>query len=69
MAEEHPPEFEYTDLLPLLSDPYEITEFKHLGNSGVSTLEGPDGRNFLKVEQEAIPVSYTHLTLPTICSV
>ncbi|MBL89589.1 MAG: fumarate hydratase, partial [Actinobacteria bacterium] len=54
MAEEHPPEFEYTDLLPLLSDPYEITEFKHLGNSGVSTLEGPDGRNFLKVEQEAI---------------
>ncbi|MED5276456.1 MAG: fumarate hydratase, partial [Actinomycetota bacterium] len=54
MAEEHPPEFEYTDLLPLLSDPYEITKFKHLGNSGVSTLEGPDGRNFLKVEQEAI---------------
>ena len=54
MAEEQHPEFEYTDLLPLLSDPYETTEFKYLGNSGVSTLEGPDGRNFLKVEREAI---------------
>ena len=32
MAEEQHPEFEYTDLLPLLSDPYETTEFKYLGN-------------------------------------
>ena len=32
------PEFEYTDLLPLLSDPYEEIEFNHLGNSGVSEI-------------------------------
>ena len=47
-------EFEYTDLLPLLNDPYEETEFNHLGNSGVSEVEGPDGKKFLKVEQEAL---------------
>ena len=48
------PEFEYTDLLPLLNDPYSETEFNHLGNSGVSEVEGPDGKKFLKVEQEAL---------------
>ena len=48
------PEFEYTDLLPLLKDPYLETEFNHLGNSGVSEVEGPDGKKFLKVEQEAL---------------
>tara|TARA_Y100000741_G_C18189931_1_gene533061 strand:+ start:192 stop:341 length:150 start_codon:yes stop_codon:yes gene_type:complete len=42
------PEFEYTDLLPLLSDPYEEIEFNHLGNSGVSEIEGPEGKKFLK---------------------
>ena len=48
------PEFEYTDLLPLLNDPYEDTEFNHLGNAGVSEIEGPEGKKFLKVEQEAL---------------
>ena len=48
------PEFEYTDLLPLLKDPYLETEFNHLGNSGVSEVEGPDGKKFLKVEEEAL---------------
>ena len=48
------PEFEYTDLLPLLSDPYEEIEFNHLGNSGVSEIEGPEGKKFLKVEEEAL---------------
>ena len=47
-------EFEYTDLLPLLNDPYEETEFNHLGDSGVSEVEGPEGKKFLKVEQEAL---------------
>ena len=48
------PEFEYTDLLPLLSDPYEETKFNHLGNSGVSEIEAPEGKKFLKVEEEAL---------------
>ena len=46
--------FAYTDLLPLLDDPYETTEFTHLGSSGVSTIDGPEGHTFLKVEDEAI---------------
>ena len=55
MAEEKQiPEFEYTDLLPLLNDPYAETEFNYLGDSGVSEVEGPDGRKFLKVEHEAL---------------
>ena len=44
------PEFEYTDLLPLLSDPYEEIEFNHLGNSGISEIDGPEGKKFLKVD-------------------
>ena len=30
---------------------------------------GDPERNFWNLVNEAIPVSYTHLTLPTICSV
>ena len=43
-------EFEYTDLLTLLNDPYSETEFNHLGNSGIYEIEGPDGHKFIKVE-------------------
>ena len=52
------PEFEYTDLLPLLKDPYLETEFNHLGNSGVSEVEGPDGKKFLIGSSEYIRSSF-----------
>ena len=45
------PEFAYEDLLPLGEDP---TPYRKLSDSGVTTLEGPDGRTFLKVEPEAL---------------
>ncbi|QCQ90240.1 fumarate hydratase [Rhodococcus sp. SGAir0479] len=45
------PEFLYEDLLPIGEDP---TEYRLLTTEGVSTVEGPDGRTFLKVEPEAM---------------
>ncbi len=45
------PEFLYEDLLPIGDDP---TEYRLLTTEGVSTVEGPDGRTFLKVEPEAL---------------
>ncbi|MGW9339931.1 fumarate hydratase, partial [Streptomyces albidoflavus] len=45
------PEFLYEDLLPIGEDP---TEYRLLTTEGVSTVEGPDGRTFLKVEPEAL---------------
>lgn len=45
------PEFLYEDLLPIGDDP---TEYRLLTTEGVSTVEGPDGRTFLKVEPEAM---------------
>ncbi|MFC7219953.1 fumarate hydratase [Streptomyces polyrhachis] len=45
------PEFAYTDLLPLGED---TTEYRLVTSEGVSTVEGPDGRTFLKVEPEAL---------------
>ena len=49
-----PPEFAYTDLLPLLDDPYATTDFRLLTTEGVRTVEGPGGRTFLEVDDEAI---------------
>ena len=48
------PEFAYTDLLPLLDDPYATTDFRLLTTEGVRTVEGPGGRTFLEVDDEAI---------------
>ncbi|WP_241385265.1 fumarate hydratase [Rhodococcus sp. CH91] len=44
-------DFLYEDLLPIGEDP---TEYRLLTTEGVSTVEGPDGRTFLKVEPEAL---------------
>ncbi|MFX1758294.1 fumarate hydratase [Rhodococcus sp. As11] len=44
-------DFLYEDLLPIGEDP---TEYRLLTTEGVSTVEGPDGRTFLKVEPEAM---------------
>ncbi|MBM7457722.1 fumarate hydratase [Rhodococcus coprophilus] len=44
-------DFLYEDLLPIGDDP---TEYRLLTSEGVSTVEGPDGRTFLKVEPEAL---------------
>ncbi|MEE3274677.1 MAG: fumarate hydratase [Actinomycetota bacterium] len=48
------PEFAYTDLLPLLDDPYDTSHFRLLTTEGVRTVEGPGGRTFLEVDDEAI---------------
>ena len=48
------PEFAYTDLLPLLDDPYAATDFRLLTAGGARTVEGPGGRTFLEVDLEAI---------------
>ncbi len=48
------PEFAYTDLLPLLDDPYTATDFRLLTAEGIRTVEGPGGRTFLEVDSEAI---------------
>nr|MCS5664665.1 fumarate hydratase [Acidimicrobiales bacterium] len=48
------PEFAYTDLLPLLDDPYAATDFRLLTAEGVRTVEGPGGRAFLEVDPAAI---------------
>ena len=53
-SETEVPEFAHTDLLPLLEDPYDTTEFRHLTADGVSTVDGPGGRTFLEVDPEAI---------------
>ncbi len=45
-------DFLYEDLLPIGEDP--PTEYRLLTSEGVSTVEGPDGRTFLKVEPEAL---------------
>ena len=45
------PEFEYEDLLPLGAD---HTTYRLLTSEGVQTVEGPDGREFLKVAPEAL---------------
>ncbi|MDP3714069.1 MAG: fumarate hydratase [Mycobacteriales bacterium] len=45
------PEFTYTDLLPLGADE---TPYRLLTSEGVSVVPGPDGREFLKVEPEAL---------------
>ena len=39
-SETEVPEFAHTDLLPLLEDPYDTTEFRHLTADGVSTVDG-----------------------------
>ena len=68
--------FNFTDLLPLTSDPYATTNFRKISDEGVHLVEGPHGKEFLEVSNEAIrlltatamrdiAVSYTHLTLPT----
>ncbi|MDG3012749.1 fumarate hydratase [Rhodococcus sp. D2-41] len=44
-------DFLYEDLLPIGEDP---TEYRLLTAEGVSTVEGPGGRTFLKVEPEAL---------------
>ena len=46
---------------------YGFTEFLTTNVSKDGTLEGPDVESLKKICQ--IAVSYTHLTLPTICSV
>ncbi|MBB1052285.1 fumarate hydratase [Dietzia sp. CW19] len=45
------PEFVYEDLLPVGAD---TTEYRLLTTEGVSTVEGPDGTTFLRVDPEAI---------------
>ena len=48
------PEFAYTDLLPLLEDPYTTTTYRKLTGDGVSTVIGPGGQPFLEVDPEAL---------------
>lgn len=45
------PDFTYSDLLPIGADD---TEYRLLTTEGVETVEGPDGRTFLKVAPEAL---------------
>ncbi|MDO5711595.1 MAG: fumarate hydratase, partial [Micrococcales bacterium] len=44
-------EFAYVDLLPIGDDP---TPYRLLTTDGVSTVAGPDGTTFLRVEPEAL---------------
>lgn len=44
-------EFRYEDLLPIGGD---VTEYRLLTTEGVETVDGPDGRKFLKVAPEAL---------------
>ena len=46
--------FNFTDLLPLTSDPYTTTNFRKLSEEGVKVVEGPHGKEFLEVSDEAI---------------
>lgn len=50
------PGFTYTDLLPLLEDPYETAEFRRLETEGVAVVDGPGGRAFLEVDPETIRI-------------
>ncbi|MBC8195629.1 MAG: fumarate hydratase [Acidimicrobiia bacterium] len=66
------PEFNYTDLFPLLEDPYATTAYRKLTTDGVSTVDGPGGRTFLEVDPEAIRLltatamrDISHLLRPT----
>ena len=66
------PEFAYTDLLPLLEDPYTTTTYRRLSGDGISTVDGPGGRTFLEVDPEAIRLltatamrDISHLLRPT----
>ncbi|MCB0913747.1 MAG: fumarate hydratase, partial [Propionibacteriaceae bacterium] len=44
-------EFRYEDMLPIGED---TTPYRLLTTEGVETVEGPDGRTFLKVAPEAL---------------
>ena len=46
--------FNFTDLLPLTSDPYTTTNFRKLSEEGVKVVEGPHGKEFVEVSDEAI---------------
>jgi len=66
------PEFAYTDLLPLLEDPYVTTTYRRLSGDGISTVDGPDGHTFLRVDPEALRLltatamrDISHLLRPT----
>lgn len=66
------PEFAYTDLLPLLEDPYATTTYRRLSGDGISTVDGPDGHTFLRVDPEALRLltatamrDISHLLRPT----
>ncbi len=48
------PEFAWTELLPQVDDPYATTGFRLLTTDGVRTVDGPGGRTFLEVDDEAI---------------
>ncbi|MDP6975817.1 MAG: fumarate hydratase [Acidimicrobiales bacterium] len=48
------PEFAWTELLPQVVDPYATTGFRLLTTDGVRTVDGPGGRTFLEVDDEAI---------------
>ena len=43
--------------------------YKQLRRSAGDSISGRDSRQLKKHLTEAVAVSYTHLTLPTICSV
>ncbi|NNG20008.1 fumarate hydratase [Naumannella sp. ID2617S] len=47
-------EFAYEDLLPVESFGTDDTRWRKLSDQGVSTVEGPDGASFLKVDPEAL---------------
>ena len=66
------PEFAYTDLLPLLEDPYATTTYRRLSGDGISAVDGPDGHTFLRVDPEALRLltatamrDISHLLRPT----
>ena len=48
------PEFAWTELLPQVEDPHAATQFRQLTTDGVRTVDGPGGRTFLEVDDEAI---------------
>jgi len=47
-------EFTWTELLPLLDDPYTNTEFRLLSTEGIRKVQGPSGYSFLEIDDEAI---------------
>ena len=62
-----------TDRKEFRSEGQEATPFKKLVNSPKKKVNIKGEYDFtgggLKIPTEIVPVSYTHLTLPTICSV